>query len=310
MRVLRGASRMSEGLPAFDAGASPARRHCRPPRHQLCPQRSRSSSGVDKKHATQFFPTLQSLVRNGRPQGGRRRDRFISLRSAIASIAFSIELRDSDVRFQLDLHCDLMPFFLPRSNFLPPTHPRTYQSWLLFFRPNNERRSEGLQLSMQTGVLALRHQIIDWHTNLKMPASNEAEFTVELSQHMREIPPVRRCRHGRAVRHHIEFSAPQSVPKFAAEHVRRHRGRAIGLARSRRTKGGSSEHAIRDSPARPQCCRSWRLDPWCPVGGLYEVCNRLKKCRSCGTSPPLCAMPCMNMAIRPSSIGSPAPSRT
>ena len=62
----------------------------------------------DKKHATQFFPTLQSLVRNGgRPQAaaGETGVHITTIRYRIDCLRepFGLNLRDSDVRFQLDL---------------------------------------------------------------------------------------------------------------------------------------------------------------------------------------------------------------
>ena len=286
----------------------------------------------DKKHATQFFPTLQSLVRNGgRPQAaaGETGVHITTIRYRIDRLRelFGLNLRDSDVRFQLDLALRLDALLPAEVELSSGQHDslESYQSWLLFFRPNNERRSRGIAVINANGVYALRGiMIIDWHTNLKMPefASNEAEFN------SRTLPA--HAGDPNSFDEHVADTAEQfviitlnfprlgqSVPnEFVAEHVRRHRGRAIGLAcvDPYEPKAPQKlEHAIRELGLRGLKCSPvyGGFDPWCPEAwALYEVCNRLKV-PILGTSPPpMRNMPCMNMAIRPSSIGSPAPIRT
>ena len=101
----------------------------------------------DKKHTTQFFPTLQSLVRNGgRPQPAAAETgvHITTIRYRIDRLKelFGLNLRDSDVRFQLDLALRLDELLPAELGLAPPQYEflESYQSWRCFFRSNNERR--------------------------------------------------------------------------------------------------------------------------------------------------------------------------
>src|SRR5262245_14521617 len=132
--------------------------------------------------------------------------------------------------------------------------------------------------------------IVDWHTNLKMPefANNEAEFNSRTAPtHAGDPDSFDKHVAGTAEQFVIiTLNFPrlgQSVPnEFVAKHVRRHRGRAIGLAcvDPYEPKAPQKlECAIRELGLRGLKCSPvyGGFDPWCPeAGALYEVCNRLK----------------------------------
>ena len=81
----------------------------------------------DKKHTTQFFPTLQSLVRNGgRPQPAAA-ETFVHIttiryRIDLLKELFGLNLRDSDVRFQLDLALRLDELLPAELGLAPPQY--------------------------------------------------------------------------------------------------------------------------------------------------------------------------------------------
>ncbi|MBM3574032.1 MAG: amidohydrolase, partial [Alphaproteobacteria bacterium] len=131
--------------------------------------------------------------------------------------------------------------------------------------------------------------IIDWHTNLKMPqyGLESADF------HKRVLPtqkgdPASFDQHVASVAEKfviITLNFPrlgQQVPnEFVTEHVKRHRGRAVGLACVDPYEAQAPkklEHAIRELGLRGLKCSPvyGGFHPWCQEAwALYEVCNRL-----------------------------------
>jgi predicted TIM-barrel fold metal-dependent hydrolase len=131
--------------------------------------------------------------------------------------------------------------------------------------------------------------IVDWHTNLKKP-----EFQTNVAEFAKKVAPTRSGdpesfdKHVATTAEHfvvITLNFPrlgQAVPnEFVAEHVKRHKGRAIGLACVDPYEVNAPkklEHAIKELGLRGLKCSPvyGGFDPWCQEAwALYEVCNRL-----------------------------------